>query len=89
MADICYDYDQEADPVYHQATKCIPEKPIREEKQKASHTSDSTVCPVCDWVHDEEGGWPSVRTERIVQHLHCSSIHPSQHAKLDQVVFNC
>lgn len=56
MADICYDYDREADPVYHQATKCIPEKPIREEKQKASHTSDSTVCPVCDWVHDEEGG---------------------------------
>ena len=31
------------------------------------HTADSTVCPVCDRVHDEEGDDTSVRTEWIVQ----------------------
>ena len=42
-------------------------KLIREEKQRASHTPDSTVCLVCDRVHDEEGDDTSVQTECIVQ----------------------
>ena len=42
-------------------------KPIREEKQRASHTPDSTVFSVCDRVHDVEGDDTSVRTEWIVQ----------------------
>ena len=46
----------------HQATKCIHGKPIKEEKQRASHAPDSTVCPVGDRVHDE-GDDTSVQTE--------------------------
>ena len=49
------------------ATKCIHGKSIREKKQKTSHTSDRTVCPVCDGVHDEEGDDTSVQTKCIVQ----------------------
>ena len=42
-------------------------EPIRVENQRASHTTDSTVCLVCDRVHDEEGDDTSVQTECIVQ----------------------
>ena len=44
-------------------------EPIRVENQRASHTiaTDSTVCLVCDRVHDKEGDDTSVQTECIVQ----------------------
>ena len=66
---------------------------VTDQQQKVSHTSDSTVCPVCDGIYEEEGEDSSVWVECIGCeewfHLHCTSIPPRQHARLEQVDFIC
>ena len=49
---------------------------VTDQQQKVSHTSDSTVCPVCDGIYEEEGEDSSVWVECIGCeewfHLHCT-----------------
>ena len=95
MAHICYDYDQEADlwgcrahPGSHQATKCIHGN--RSGKKNREHHTHQTAlyfqCVIGCMMKKE-------MTLQCGQsglfNLHCSSIHPRQHTKLEQVVFIC
>jgi len=56
-------------------------KPIREEKQRASHTPDSTVCPVCVIGCMNKKETTLQWGQSVLFSLHCSSIHPRRHTK--------
>ena len=94
MAHICYDCDQEADlkgckahPGSHQATKCIHGN--RSRNKIASHTPDSTECLVCVIECMTKKEMTFQCRQSVLFNLHCSSIHPRQHTKLEQVVHIC
>ena len=93
MAHICYDYDHEADlwgcrahPGSHQATKCIHGNRSGK-KNREHHTHQIALYFQCVIGCMMKKEMTLQCGQSGLFNLHCSSIHPRQHTKLEQVVF--